>query len=131
MSVIQDTRDAMVNQAIFTLMWSEYTNEGEPLDTLYTPDHVSEETRKELRDDVTNFLDLILDLEDGEMSDRAWEIIRTDPLQAGHDFILSRNGHGTGFWDRSNGDVGDELHKWAKTFGSIELYVGDDGLLYN
>jgi hypothetical protein len=131
MSVIRETRDTMVKQAIGTLMWSELTEHGEPIDSLYTEDHVSEETRREITEDVINFLDLILDLEDGEMSDRAWELIRNDPCQAGHDFILSRNGHGTGFWDRGTGDVGDELHKWAKTFGEISLYVGDDGYLYN
>ena len=32
--------------------------------------------------------------------------------------------HGTGFWDRGSGEIGDRLTKWAKTFGSIEsLYI--------
>lgn len=44
--------------------------------------------------------------------------------QIGHDFILSRNGHGTGFWDRGLGEVGESLTKWAQTFGSLEsLYI--------
>ena len=49
---------------------------------------------------------------------------KLDPGQIGHDFILTRNGHGTGFWDRGLGEIGDRLTKWAKTFGSIEsLYI--------
>ena len=50
--------------------------------------------------------------------------------QAGHDFWLTRNGHGAGFWDRGNGDVGDELTKMCQTFGEYDLYVGDDGLVH-
>jgi len=50
--------------------------------------------------------------------------------QAGHDFWLTRNGHGAGFWDRGLGVVGDELTKAAKSFGERNLYVGDDGMIY-
>jgi hypothetical protein len=49
---------------------------------------------------------------------------------AGHDFWLSRNGHGTGFWDRGHGKLGDSLHSIAKYYGEVSLYLGDDGLIY-
>jgi hypothetical protein len=131
MGVIRKIRDEILKQAIGTLLWSETTESGEPLDTLYVRKHLSDSTFNELRDDVSGFLDLILDLEDEDMSARLWDILKSDTEQAGHDFILSRNGHGTGFWDRGNGDDGEELHKWAKTFGTMSLHVGDDGFLYN
>ena len=42
--------------------------------------------------------------------------------QAGHDFWLTRNGHGTGFWDR-NDCYKDYLAKrftdWSKRFGEV------------
>lgn len=47
----------------------------------------------------------------------------------GHDFWLTRNGHGAGFWDRGYGDSGDKLTAAAKAFGSQDIYVGDDGKL--
>lgn len=51
--------------------------------------------------------------------------------RAGHDFWLTRNGHGCGFWD---GDwpepMADQLTKAAKAFGECDLYAGDDGKLY-
>lgn len=53
-----------------------------------------------------------------------------DGVRAGHDFWLTRNGHGAGFWDRDLGEVGDELTKAAHTFGSVDLYVGDNGQIY-
>ena len=41
-----------------------------------------------------------------------------DDSQNGHDFYLTRNGHGTGFWDRGYpDDVGERLTKHARTFG--------------
>lgn len=49
---------------------------------------------------------------------------------AGHDFWLTRNGHGAGFWDRGFGAVGDRLSKATKPYGSCSVYVGDDNRLY-
>jgi hypothetical protein len=50
--------------------------------------------------------------------------------QAGVDFWLTRNGHGAGFWDRGNGALGDRLAAAAKIYGTVDLYAGDDGLIY-
>lgn len=47
-----------------------------------------------------------------------------------HDFWLTRNRHGTGFWDRGLGRVGDKLTELAHTCGSRGVYVGDDNLVY-
>ncbi len=48
--------------------------------------------------------------------------------QAGHDFWLSRNGHGAGFFDRGKGYRA--LQDAARVYGTVDIYVGDDGLLY-
>ena len=51
--------------------------------------------------------------------------------QAGHDFWLTRNGHGAGFWDGDWKDpYADMLTKGAKCYGEFEPYLGDDGLIY-
>ena len=49
-----------------------------------------------------------------------------DAGQQGHDFWLTRNRHGSGFWDRNLGQVGDILTAAAHSFGECGLYVGDD-----
>jgi len=36
---------------------------------------------------------------------------------AGHDFWLTRRGHGCGFWDRRLGDLGERLSEAAKAWG--------------
>jgi hypothetical protein len=49
--------------------------------------------------------------------------------KAGHDFWLSRNGHGAGFFDRGLGDTGEKLQSacgWKTSFPEINLYIGDD-----
>lgn len=48
----------------------------------------------------------------------------------GHDLWLTRNGHGTGFWDRDLGEQGERLANIAQAMGSQDAYVGDDGLIY-
>lgn len=49
--------------------------------------------------------------------------------QAGHDFALTRNEHGAGFWDRATTyggqDKADKLTKLAHTFKEINLYTND------
>lgn len=36
---------------------------------------------------------------------------------AGHDFWLTRGGHGTGFWDRGLGELGERLSEAARKYG--------------
>ena len=51
--------------------------------------------------------------------------------QAGHDFWLTRNGHGAGFWDGEWPKVyADMLTEGAKGYGEFETYFGDDGEIY-
>lgn len=50
--------------------------------------------------------------------------------QFGHDFWLTRNRHGVGFWDRDLGGVGEQLTTHAHKFPEISAYFGDDSLVY-
>lgn len=51
--------------------------------------------------------------------------------QAGHDFWLTRNHHGCGFWDRDLPEnIGNALTLAAHDCGTCDLYVGDDGRIY-
>ena len=48
-----------------------------------------------------------------------------DSSRAGHDFFLTRNRHGAGFWDRNLGQVGDRLTTAAHVYGECYLYAAD------
>lgn len=61
---------------------------------------------------------------------RAAPFIEAEPTQpgmaqAGHDFALTRNGHGAGFWDGGWPVYGDVLTRIARSFGEVSLYVSD------
>lgn len=52
------------------------------------------------------------------------------PEQIGHDFSLTRDGHGTGFWDRGLGERGDYLTNLCKPYGEGYVHIGNDGVVY-
>ena len=45
---------------------------------------------------------------------------------AGHDFALTRNGHGTGFWDRGLGEMGDMVSEECKPYGAHTVIIDVD-----
>lgn len=103
------------------LLWSEVLPDGEPVDDLYDQHDLADEAWREIKQDISDFLEdampLIL------QTNMTWE-------QAGHDFALTRNGHGAGYWDRGLGVVGNELSEMASAQGSQHIEVGDNGQLY-
>lgn len=60
-----------------------------------------------------------------------WRSAGMSDDDAGHNLYLTQNGHGTGFWDRGLGAIGDTLTEACETYGSFALYEGDDGKLYD
>jgi hypothetical protein len=68
---------------------------------------------------------LRFELENSEALRHAYITEGYGPQQAGHDFWLTRNGHGAGFWDRHglDGPVGEALRASAKAFGEVSLYA--------
>lgn len=115
----ENDRDAFFTQYVNTLLWSETDDNGEPLDGAYDTDDLAPESVTEMRAECDDFVGAnVMDLAD------------IDAEQAGHDFALTRNGHGAGFWDRGLGALGDRLSDAAKVYGTQGLCVGDDGMLY-
>lgn len=111
--------DDFTRQYIETALWSENDEDGTPLDKNYDISDISEATLKSMIEDCRDF------------QEKNQDDIASDPGRAGHDFWLTRNHHGAGFWD---GDwpkaVGERLTKAAHAYGEVNLYVGDDGLIY-
>jgi len=112
-------RNDMLDAYLEAALWSSTDDNGDPMDRNYDISDIDKKSIKNSDRDLDKFVDKAGDLLD-EM----------DSEQIGHDFWLTRNGHGAGFWDRSLGDVGDKLTKIADKFGEVNLYVGDDGKVY-
>lgn len=114
-------------QYVETALWASADDAGNPLDCNYSLADLSPETSAGMLSDCYAFLsacwgdtwdDFEIDLSDIE------------PEQLGHDYWLTRNRHGAGFWDRGLGEVGDKLTTLAHADDEVILYVGDDGLIY-
>ena len=58
------------------------------------------------------------------------DLSERDDKHGGHDFWLTRCGHGAGFWDGDWPETGDTLTEACKAYGEVYLYVGDDGRIY-
>lgn len=118
----QSDLDAMVEAYLDCALWSstdfgdEEGNDPRPLDEDHGADDITDDTRREAAEDCSAFA-----------ADNAADLASMDPYQAGHDFWLTRNHHGAGFWDRGLGEAGDRLTKAAHVYGSVDLYVTDDG----
>jgi len=100
---------------------------GEPLDANYGPGDIAPETRKKMRADVARFQKMNKRLL-REAYSRGYS-----KGQAGHDFWLTRNGHGVGFWARDvleAGGLGEALTEAAQKFDETWLIVGDDGAIH-
>lgn len=101
-------------------LWSSTDNStesgGYPLDDNYGPEDIHSETLSAMARDCRDFQkqarDLLSLLPD------------VDDEQHGHDFWLTRNRHGAGFWDRGYPRrIGEFLTDIAHSFGGADLYV--------
>lgn len=80
--------------------------------------------------DCADFIVATGDLFDEYISDMAYGESPAGKLELfGHDFWLTRNRHGAGFWDRGLGDLGEALSDLAKLAGQ-QSACEVDGLIY-
>ena len=114
-----DYLDGMVDQYAETLLWSELDDDGSPLLDRFGIEDLPSDVHTQICNDCAAFFD--------ENWQRLEDVM---PDSAGHNFVLSRNGHGSGFFDTPYSHA-DELQASAKSYGAFGLYVGDDGQLYS
>jgi hypothetical protein len=125
---------AFLRAYIECALWSTTGPEEEPhacenLDDLFSAEDIAPECLESMRADCDDFIAANADdLRDycEKMRSEEW----SGEERAGHDFWLTRNGHGAGFWDRGLGDLGDRLADAARVYGGVDLYPGDDGKIY-
>jgi hypothetical protein len=121
--------DEFTKSYITCALWSSYDDEGNPLDDWATID------------DVAGVPGIISECENfqntyAETLKIYYDGLGFDAGQAGHDFWLTRNGHGTGFWDRYYGtDIAlqsacEDLANAASAEGECYAWVGGDGTVY-
>ena len=89
-----------------------------PMDEVYLEDDCAFSTWKRAVSDCREFIEASAHIT------HDW-----DASQFGHDFYLTRCGHGAGFWDRGKGAAGKQLTELCRPYDSADLFA-DDGRLY-
>ena len=111
--------DEFFDAYVICALWSSTDERGDSLDDNYNVNDIHPDSLKQMKADCGIFVTANAEL-----------LHNLSPCQCGHDFWLTRNHHGAGFWDRGLGEVGDKLTDACKTIGECDLYVGDDGKLH-
>jgi len=106
----------VLNNYIEAALWTEQDNIDFEDATM---EYIHDDSIIDSWQDVKKFIAIAGDLLD-EMDDE----------QIGHDLWLTRNGHGSGFWDRGLGEVGDKLTDIASNMGEKNLFWGEDGKIH-
>ena len=122
--------DAFFQSYLITALWSSTISEGEEnepgerdgdaFDAHFSIADFSEEALQTLRAHAFSFWSRMwyhLDHEEGRKGEKP------DAVQAGHDFWLTQNGHGAGFWDGDYPTYGDTFTKLAKCYPEITLVI--------
>ena len=106
--------EQFVDAYIEAALWSSYDDNDDPLDDNYDRDSIELETLNKMERDCKIFFDV------------NYEDIKSNISLAGHDFWLTRNGHGCGFWDGDwPEEIGDRLTEAAEQFSTYDLWVSD------
>lgn len=117
----------MTESYLTTALWSSHDEStpdgGEPMDANYGIADIAPESVEKAARDCAAFME------------RAAHIIEQCPAadrpSVGHDFWLTRNHHGAGFWDGDYPEAaGKALTALAEEFGECDAVVGDDGKIY-
>lgn len=115
----KDYLDEFTLGYIEAMCWTECNPDNPDLDGLGLDDLTEESFSAAVEDCKVFQQSHAADLE------RAYAKPDYDAGRAGHDFWLSRNGHGVGFFDRDLGEVGDRLQDAARSSGAVDIDEGD------
>ena len=131
----------VLSESAQTMLWQagEITDEngeftGESYDEIWGNEPLFPTTAAEILRDVYGFIASVAPADLHEyLTEQGWE-------QFIHDYWLTRNRHGAGFWDRGLGDLGDRLtelahndgeyHVWDSTLEDIQHVDGFVGWFY-
>ncbi len=105
-------------------LWSSTDENGEPFDRRFDSGDISLETLASMASDCGRF--------QTENDSDLREASELDEFRAGVLFWLNRNRHGSGFWDETSipQPIRDRLSDAAHAFGEVDLYIGDDGMVW-
>lgn len=116
----------MVLGYVTCALWCSLDDKGESLDSMFSENDIAPESLSAMREDCRKFA-----TDNASIFAACIGQGKCDWSLAGHDYWLTRNGHGCGFWDGDwPKEAGEALSK-ACRYHEVDLYVGDDGKVYS
>lgn len=121
-----DHQPAFISGYIAALAWLAISDTGhdDGIDPDDLPDDIIAEATADAVDFYTNNSTLIADtIAAHAPADNTADFVAS----LGEDFALTRNRHGTGYWDRGFGTHGQQLTDAAHPYGDSAVHIADDG----
>jgi hypothetical protein len=132
--------DEFMSAYIKAALWSSTDDNGEPLDKNQGSESLAPETSARMGTECAAFLNhplggRLIGIAERLEAEGRWSLPGgvdcSVMAYAGHDFWLTRNGHGCGYWDGDWPDgIAEGLDNLAHEFGSFDVYIGDDGFIH-
>jgi hypothetical protein len=107
-----------LNNYLYMALWTD------ELDGEYDVSDISPESLEKAKADIDSFIYRARKVAPEEL-EKYFNVSDDEPSLGGN-IWLSRNGHGAGFFDQNN----DKLQDIAIEMGEVDIYVGDDNLIY-
>lgn len=126
--------DKFLASYIEVALWSSTDSDGTPLDnSKYADTELGQGTLARFKEDCrrfeTAYQKLTSGLDDSVL--RSFPQSDHDGDRIAHDFWLTRNRHGAGFWDGDYPEpIATQLTDLAHSFGECDLYIGDDNQIH-
>lgn len=125
-----------LEQLVQTLLWSSTDDDGNSLDSKYGISDIDWFLLRRLELQFAVFRSTVeLALHEAgftfNLLEDFYKVANLQDFQLEHDYILTRNRHGCGFWDGDwDASVSQILTDTAHLHPEIEPYVGDDNLIH-
>jgi len=115
--------DEVFDAYVAAALWSSNDDNEEPLDAKYNTSNIAPDTLQAMRNDVKQFIEKNKDaIRESQLSNS----------ELGHSFWLTRNHHGSGFFDYALDDtIEKQLMDYSHAVKGVDLYVGDDGFIHH
>lgn len=127
MTILFSSLDSFTRAYITTMLWTY--DEDAPGGMDYRQTGRVTELYPKIADETV--AEIVTECREFQEENASWLESAGSGEQNGHDFWLTRNNHGVGFWDRGYAAaIGDALTHAANRAGERDLYQGDDGRLY-
>ena len=115
---VSDSVELDINKILDNYLEAAIWTNEEELSNSYTIYDFDDSSKEKAKNDIISFVEKAKPY-----------LVGIGEEQIGHDFWLTRNHHGAGFWDRGyEEEIGDKLTEISQEFGELNVFENDGKL---